>query len=388
NQPPKVKMATKPIVTDPTAELLRLASLRSGVDMAEMTGSGVGAIHYDPHRVLAVGGEILANHKSHIRSDLERYGLYEQLFVAALDVGNTDLARDYLALITKKFPIPENFVAPPSTSSTPSASREIATTPQIAATIAATPLALSTSNRALRLAGMLAESESDFDRALAIYTAALTLDEANGPIQKRRIAMQWAAGRRADAIAALVEYLDHFMQDSEAWCQLSDWYLVEGMPQQAAYCLEEMMMLKPAHHPQQLRYADLMKTMGRNALALKYYCAALQGCKDNVRALYGIRVTTSTLLEGEAAAAGKKGVSAAAAARMLSGDAVISEGVAGFGAEDVELPTLDVVRKLHTLAEERLSAVYEAAAAEQSGREAGLAEIVSVVKAWLKTGSN
>lgn len=74
---------------------------------------------------------------------------------------------------------------------------------------------------------------------------------------KRKIAIKVAKGQNTEAIAALVKYLDNFAQDSEGWVELSNLYLKENQFQQAAYCMEEIVLLNPLNHIFHLKYAEV-----------------------------------------------------------------------------------------------------------------------------------
>lgn len=62
---------------------------------------------------------------------------------------------------------------------------------------------------------------------------------------KRRIALLRTLGRANDAIDALVELLDASPTDIEAWSELADLYLAQGLFSQAEYCLEEVLLVAP-----------------------------------------------------------------------------------------------------------------------------------------------
>ena len=62
---------------------------------------------------------------------------------------------------------------------------------------------------------------------------------------KRRIALLRTLGRINDAIDALVELLDASPTDIEAWSELADLYLSQGLFSQAEYCLEEVLLVAP-----------------------------------------------------------------------------------------------------------------------------------------------
>lgn len=51
--------------------------------------------------------------------------------------------------------------------------------------------------------------------------------------------------RFTDAISALVEFLDAFPTDAEAWCELSDLYQSQGKTTQAVFSLEEALLIAP-----------------------------------------------------------------------------------------------------------------------------------------------
>ena len=62
---------------------------------------------------------------------------------------------------------------------------------------------------------------------------------------KRRIALLQALSRRSDAIDALSKLLESFPTDIEAWTELSELYLREGLYSQAEFCLEEVLLIAP-----------------------------------------------------------------------------------------------------------------------------------------------
>lgn len=62
---------------------------------------------------------------------------------------------------------------------------------------------------------------------------------------KRRIAVLRSLGRTTSAIDALVGLLDASPTDIEAWSELADLYLSQGLFTQAEYCLEEVLLVAP-----------------------------------------------------------------------------------------------------------------------------------------------
>lgn len=65
------------------------------------------------------------------------------------------------------------------------------------------------------------------------------------PVLKRRIALLKSMGRIPDAIKALTSFLDASPTDAEAWAEIGDLYLGEGLYQQAIFALEEVMLITP-----------------------------------------------------------------------------------------------------------------------------------------------
>ena len=65
------------------------------------------------------------------------------------------------------------------------------------------------------------------------------------PVLKRRIALLKSMSRIPDAIKALTSFLDASPTDAEAWAEISDLYLGEGLYQQAIFALEEVMLITP-----------------------------------------------------------------------------------------------------------------------------------------------
>lgn len=300
----------------------KLSALRTGATTDPSTlGASDTPSHYDPSLVLAMGQLSLGSSLP----DIERYAILEQLFIAALDTGNLELAKSHLATIEKRFPF-------------------------------------RSSVRVQRLYGLLKEAEGDFDKAVEIYETALEQDETNVLIHKRLVAVAATQGKRTEAIERLVEYVDTYMQDVEAWTELASLYLAENMYPQAAFCVEELLLLRPQNHLYHIRYADLMYTLAKFDLALKYYCSALELCKDNTRALYGMRLSSAALLgqRSKPKTPGKGGRGAAATAN---------------GSEDPVDD--DTLKALNKLAGDRLSAVYE-----KQGKTG--AKLTSIVKAWLR----
>lgn len=64
-------------------------------------------------------------------------------------------------------------------------------------------------------------------------------------MRKRRIALLRSLGKTNEAVTALVELLDYSPTDAEAWSELADLYLLQGLYPQAIYSLEEVLLVTP-----------------------------------------------------------------------------------------------------------------------------------------------
>ncbi|KAF9290745.1 ER membrane complex subunit 2 [Mortierella alpina] len=189
--------------------------------------------------------------------DADAWLVYEQVAIAALDTGDDVLAQKCIQALEDKFP---------------------------------------GSARVRRLHGMQLEAAGKLTEAGEIYKAILNEDETNVLAAKRQVMLLRAMGLPSEAIGALVKYLDINYTDFEGWLQLANLYLDELMYAQAAFCMEEVLMLQPQNHIFHLKYAEILYTQENIPLALKQFCRVVELCKDHVRGLYGIKLCTSRLL--------------------------------------------------------------------------------------------
>lgn len=65
------------------------------------------------------------------------------------------------------------------------------------------------------------------------------------PIAKRRAGLLRAMGRTSEAVNALSSLLDMSPTDAEAWAELADLYLAQGLYSQAIFAQEEVLILQP-----------------------------------------------------------------------------------------------------------------------------------------------
>ncbi|KAI3984700.1 hypothetical protein MKX01_039317 [Papaver californicum] len=211
-------------------------------------------------KVLKHGLLILNDSKKRSKLGGEEWTLYEQVAIAAMDCQRTDIAKDCVKVLRKKFP---------------------------------------ESLRVGRLEGMLVEAKGSYEDADKIYESLLEDNPLDQVIHKRRIAMSKAQGNISEAITQLNKYLEIFMADHDAWRELAEIYVSLQMYKQAAFCYEELILCQPTVPLYHLAYADVLYTVGgleSLQTAKKYYASTidLTGGK-NTRALYGICLSSSAI---------------------------------------------------------------------------------------------
>uniref|UniRef100_A0A1I7TGE6 ER membrane protein complex subunit 2 n=1 Tax=Caenorhabditis tropicalis TaxID=1561998 RepID=A0A1I7TGE6_9PELO len=182
----------------------------------------------------------------------EQWAVLEQVCIASLDAARVDLAQECIDLLHAQFP---------------------------------------NSNRVLKLKGMQLEATEHFQKALDIYERLVEEDPNNNSYRKRKVAVLLAQGKRLDAIRAINEYLKIFLNDPEAWLQLSELYLLENDVPKSVHCLEECVLIQPLNSMYFRRLGDLRYTQGgadNVELARAYYERALKINPTDLRSQYGI----------------------------------------------------------------------------------------------------
>nr|VZH96765.1 unnamed protein product [Spirometra erinaceieuropaei] len=196
--------------------------------------------------------------KSH-KLGQEKWVILEQVFIAALDVGNGEVAKSCLKTLRARFP---------------------------------------QSSRVDRLLGMFCEFERRYDQARTVYNKIIEDDPANTVARKRFIAILKAQGQINEAVDELNKYLKIFMADTEAWSELADLYLQQGDFKHAAFCVEEMMLASPHNHLLHQRLAEIKYTEGgaeNLELSRSYFAQACLLNPSNLRALFGLLLVSSIL---------------------------------------------------------------------------------------------
>jgi len=186
----------------------------------------------------------------------EKWLVYEQVCVAALDCHNLLVASNCIAALRKQYP---------------------------------------KSIRVRRLVAMKFEAMEQYEKALLKYEEILEEDETNAHAKKRIISCLKSQNKIKEYINELNDYLKLYQADHEAWLELCEAYLNEAEYAKASFCLEELILMHPHNHVYYQRYADIKYTQGSYEIARNYYLYALKLNPNNVRALYGILLVTSNL---------------------------------------------------------------------------------------------
>ncbi|CAK7198282.1 Inositol phosphatase SIW14 [Sporothrix eucalyptigena] len=223
-------------------------------------------------------------------------------------------------------------------------------------------------DRVMALQGLVREAEADDDKkaleaVLKSYDDILAKDDTNVPIHKRRVALLRSMEKTAEAVAGLVALLDFSPTDSEAWAELADVYLEQGLYAQAVYALEEVLVLAPNAWNVHARLGEVeymaastsaggsdAATQKYAAESLKRFCRSIELCDDYLRGFYGLKLVTSFVLKNSGKWPKLKD--------------------ANNTAEDFALPDTATVQRLAQLATEKLSEIvrrYTAKEAHWSG---------------------
>ncbi|PYH28325.1 uncharacterized protein BO87DRAFT_322496 [Aspergillus neoniger CBS 115656] len=166
-----------------------------------------------------------------------------------------------------------------------------------------------TDERIIGLRGMyeeaVAENPTRLEECLQTYDLALSENPVNLPVLKRRIALLRSLSRPVDAISSLINLLDAVPTDAEAWCELADLYHSQGMSSQAAFCLEEALLIVPNSWNIHAFLGEILysgacasETTDCSQLlevSIHHFSRSIELCTDYLRGFYGLVSATSLL---------------------------------------------------------------------------------------------
>ena len=209
----------------------------------------------------------------------EKWTTYENLFLSLLRTGDNDAAYLCLEELTTRFGL--------------------------------------TNERVAALRGLWAEgtatSQEELDNVMSHYEEILKEEPGCFPIRKRRIALLKSMGKTSEAIAALTNLVDTNPTDAEAWSELAELYVQQGMWEQGKFCLEEVLLLAPNGWNLHARIGEVT-FLSASALAagsgeqlkvlseaMRRFCRSVELCEDYLRGYYGLKIVSDdlTLLQYE-----------------------------------------------------------------------------------------
>ncbi|KAK5137675.1 hypothetical protein LTR08_007970 [Meristemomyces frigidus] len=246
----------------------------------------------------------------------EKWATYENIFLACLRTGDNDSAHRALEELTARFG--------------------------------------KVNERVLALQGLYqeatAKTQQDLEEVMMQYDVILKDDPTAFAIRKRRAALLRSVGKQTEAIADLIKLLDASPTDAEAWAELADMYLGQGMFEQAVYCLEEVLLVMPNAWNMHARLGEVLFLSANNMEAgreqlktlsesMRRYCRSVELCDDYLRGYYGVKVTTGRLLE------------------VLEGVKKPQQSAADPTTGDLAPPSLPTVKKLNELATSKLAEI-------------------------------
>ncbi|KAK1844888.1 tetratricopeptide repeat domain-containing protein [Colletotrichum chrysophilum] len=164
--------------------------------------------------------------------------------------------------------------------------------------------------RIMAFKGLVKEAEADNDgelvQVLKEYETILGQNATNIPVAKRRVALLKSTGKISEAISALNSLLDFSPTDAEAWAELADLYLSQGLYSQAIFALEEVLVLTPNAWNIHARMGEVLymaasasdgSSQQQLAESVKRFARSIELCDDYLRGYYGLKLATNKLLK-------------------------------------------------------------------------------------------
>lgn len=197
----------------------------------------------------------------------EKWQIYENILLACLRTGDNESAYLYLEELTDRFG--------------------------------------KTNERVTALRGLYAEataaSDQDLQNVMAHYEEILKEDPTVFAIRKRRAALLRSLGKTSEAVTALTNLLDTSPTDAEAWSELADIYMTQGLYNQAVFSLEEVVLITPNAWNMHAKLGEVLylqanqKEPGPEQLkvlseTMRRFCRSIELCDDYLRGYYGLKL--------------------------------------------------------------------------------------------------
>ncbi|ORX41019.1 hypothetical protein BD324DRAFT_612908 [Kockovaella imperatae] len=201
----------------------------------------------------------------------DQWAIREQLAIAALDIGRSDVAQRQFARMAIRF---------------------------------------KASPRVDILVGLQLEARGEFEKAKEAYSGLLKVSETNIPAHQRLIALQ--LNNPSAAITSLLSYLDIFYSDPNGWSLLAELYADLGLYPQSLTALGHLLVIQAWDSAAVCRAGETAYTMGDYQLALKYFLRATEmqtdpsspGAKEEscrTRSWWGVKLSLRRLMSDAAA---------------------------------------------------------------------------------------
>ena len=153
----------------------------------------------------------------------------------------------------------------------------------------------------------VAESEEDLRKVLQEYNKILS-ESMNVAIHKRRISLIRSMRQYDEAIGLLVDFLEIYPTDAEAWCELADLYQSQGLSSQAMFSLEEALVNMPFAwniHARLGEVAYITASSNETSAAsqqlltdsIQRFSRSIELCSEYLRGYYGLYLASTKLLE-------------------------------------------------------------------------------------------
>ncbi|GAM89261.1 hypothetical protein ANO11243_072980 [Dothideomycetidae sp. 11243] len=204
----------------------------------------------------------------------------------------------------------------------------------------------------------VAKNDAELQAILDDYENMVKANEGNMRIRKRRVALLKTLDRTQEAMRALVKIVDVSPVDAEAWAELAELNLEQGLYDKAVYCWEEVLLVMPNAWNIHARLGEVEylwagavdETKDKTRLissSLRRYCRSIELCDDYLRGYYGLKLTSSKLIE------------------LLTKSQKTSGGFDASGG--LNTPPLGAVESLNELATSKLGQIVRRGAAKQTG---------------------
>lgn len=199
----------------------------------------------------------------------EKWASYETVFLASIHSGDTGTAQQCLRALTERFG--------------------------------------KLNERILALQGIYDEATASDDKQLSDVLKRYDEIIAESPtmfsVRKRRAALLKSRGKVPEAIGTLVEILDASPIDAEAWAELADLYVSQGVFDQACFCLEEVLLVTANAwniHAKlgEVLYLSAGQMKGNEQIkvlseSMRRFCRSIELCDNYLRGFYGLKLVSS-----------------------------------------------------------------------------------------------